>query len=296
MSENRIQEIIHPSRALGRDKKRCLVVSPPDAEKRGPLPVCYFLHGWGGNAESYLNHPGIRKAVLSAPWHTVFPESFRKWFINDHAGNRYEDYLIEELVPLIDDRLGLDSTPATRAIGGFSMGGCASFLAAARHTDVFGAVFCHAGAFEAPRREGDPYAHLRGTGITLLMPTEADHVSVWGPLDSEVRNVYDPYLVIKLNRPEGLRIYLDIGMDDFPRMIRMNQDFHHALTATGLPHEYHERSGAHDLDYVGAALPHSVEFLARVFSETAVPAAALPALAAESLAEADEPVEAELVQ
>lgn len=296
MSEGRIQEIIHPSRALGRDKKRCIVVSPKDADARGPLPVCYFLHGWGGNAKSYLRHPGIQAAVLAAPWHTVFPESFRKWFINDHEGNRYEDYLVEELVPLIDERLGLDASPATRAIGGFSMGGCASFLAAARHTDVFGAVFCHAGAFEAPRREGDPYAHLRETGLPLLMPTEADHVSVWGPLDSEVRNVYDPYLVIKHRRPEGLRIYLDVGMEDFPRMIRMNQAFHQALTATGLPHEYHERGGAHDLDFVGAALPSSTEFLARVFSEATVPSTVLSGVLTEALAETEEPVEAELVQ
>src|SRR5687768_8735646 len=128
------------------------------------------------------------------------------------------------------------------------------------------------------------------------MPTEADHISVWGPLDSEVRNEYDPYLVIKLRRPDGLRIYLDIGMDDFPRMIQMNQAFHQALTATGLPHEYYERGGAHDLDYVGAALPSSTEFLARVFAESAVPTTVQPGVLAEALAETEEHVEAELVQ
>jgi putative tributyrin esterase len=271
-------ELIHPSQALGRDRKRCIVVSPPDAAERGPLPVCYFLHGWGGNAQSYLAHARIREAALAAPHHTVFPESFRRWFINDHEGHRYEDYLVEELVPAVDAWLDAVPTPEMRAIGGFSMGGCAAFVTAVRHTDVFGATFCHAGAFEAPRREGDPYAHLREQGVPLLMPTQADHESVWGPLDSAVRDEYDPYLLIKRMRPEGLHIYLDIGLDDYPRMIQMNRSFHQALLAANVPHEFYERPGGHDLDYVGEALPHSVRFLSRVFTRTAVPALVLAGL------------------
>lgn len=276
-------ELIHPSRALGRDRKRCFVVSPTDAADRGPLPVCYFLHGWGGNAQSYLNHPGIRAAALAAPHHTVFPESFRRWFINDHEGNRYEDYLVEELVPAVDAWLESAPTPEMRAIGGFSMGACAAFVTAVRHTDVFGATFCHAAAFEAPRREGDPYAHLRGEGVPLLMPTQADHESVWGPLDSAVRDEYDPYLLIRGRRPERLRIYLDIGLDDYPRMIRMNRAFHQALLAANVPHEFYERSGGHDLDYVGEALPHSMRFLSRVFTQAAIPAPALAGVPEEAV-------------
>lgn len=266
MLAERLLEIEHPSHALGRNKKRCVVVLPAEAGGAGaPRSVSFFLHGWGGNAQSYLNHPRIREQLLAAPHYTVLPESFRRWFINDHEGNRYEDYLVEELLPLIDERLGIPAMPSAHAIGGYSMGGCAAFLLASRHPDRFGATFCHAGAFDAPRREGDPYAHVRAQG-PLLMPTQAEHESVWGPLDAPVRNTYDPYLVVKQTPPEGLRIYLDVGLDDYPRMIQMNQSFHRALLDAGLPHEYHERRGAHDLDFVADALPHSLEFLSRVFA------------------------------
>jgi putative tributyrin esterase len=267
-----IREIVHPSRALQRDLKRCLVVGPPEAFDAGrPLPITYFLHGWGGNAQSYLNHPRLRELLLAAPHYTVLPESFRRWFINDHDGCRYEDYLIGELVPMIDARFGIPETATWRAIGGFSMGGCAAFLAAVRHPGAFDAVFCHAGAFDAPRREDDPYEHLRGPGRVLLMPTQSEHESVWGPIHSRVRQEYDPYLTVHLCLPVQLRIYLDVGLDDYPRIIRMVRSFHRFLLDQGLAPEYHERPGGHDLDFVAEAFPHSLSFLGRAFEAAPAP-------------------------
>jgi S-formylglutathione hydrolase len=266
-------EIVHPSAALGRDRKRCLIVGPPEALDAGePRPVSYLLHSWGGNARSWVDHPRVFALLKAAPHYTVMPESFRRWFINDHEGWRYEDYLIDELVPLIDARLGLAETPVARAIGGFSMGGCAAFLAAVRHPGMFGAVFCHASAFDAPGREGDPYALLRGPGRRLLMPTEAEHEAVWGPVGSAVRHEYDPYLAVRRSPPHQLRIYLDIGLGDYPRMKQMVRSFNRFLLAQGLSPEYRESEGGHDLDFIAAMLPHSLDFLARAF-ET-VPAGA----------------------
>lgn len=275
-----ILEIVHSSQALRRNRKRCLVVGPPEAlEARRPLPVTYFLHGWGGSSLSCLNHPDLRRLLLAAPHYTVLPESFRRWFINDHEGYRYEDYLIGELVPIIDERFGVPST-AARAIGGFSMGGCAAFLAAVRHPGMFGLVFCHAGAFDAPRRQGDPYAHLRGPDKVLLMPTQSEHESVWGPVDSPVRQEYDPYLAVRRSPPLQLRIYMDVGFDDYPRMTKMVRSFHRFLLSQGLTPEYQEWPGGHDLAFVARALPHSLDFLARAFATA--PAASLVAAASGS--------------
>ena len=113
---DRVVEFWEKSQALGR-KKRFFVVVPESSE---PRPVCYLLHGWGGNASSYLSHPRIRELLLAAPFNTVSPESFRRWFINDIAGRRYEDYLVNDLVPLIDRNFASHDVREGRAIGGFS--------------------------------------------------------------------------------------------------------------------------------------------------------------------------------
>ena len=152
----RIVDLPHASSALRRRRKRCLVVIPPEEAPPGPLPVCYFFHGRGGNALSFLNHPEIRRRVLAAHHFSVFPESFRRWFINDHEGHRYEDYFVDELRPWVEERLASRVDRGRRGVVGFSMGGAAAFLLAVRHPGLFRAVACHSGAFEAPRRTGDP--------------------------------------------------------------------------------------------------------------------------------------------
>jgi tryptophan synthase beta chain len=42
------------------------------------------------------------EAIEQADFIVVCRESGRRWFINDHAGHRYEDYLVHELVALVD--------------------------------------------------------------------------------------------------------------------------------------------------------------------------------------------------
>lgn len=260
--KEQVRLLVHPSPILGRSRKRCIVVTPVEEAVPGPLPVCYFLHGWGGNAESYLGHPVIRRLVLAAPQVSIFPESFRRWFINDHQGHRYEDYFVEELVPFVEGQLGTLVDSGRRTLVGFSMGGAAAFLLAARHPELFRAVACHAGAFDAPRREGDPYAHLRGGGGEILMPDESEHDSVWGPPGSAIRREYDPYRFVRPDLGGRIALYLDVGVEDYPRMLEMNRSFHRALEAVGVPHRYEERPGQHDMDFVADGLPRSLPFLA----------------------------------
>ena len=91
-------------------------------------------------------------AKLAQDFIVVLPECGRNWFINDHAGKRYEDYLVGELIPLVRERYGA----AGRAcIGGFSMGGASAFFLALKHPDAFAAAFAVAGALhggKSPRR------------------------------------------------------------------------------------------------------------------------------------------------
>jgi S-formylglutathione hydrolase FrmB len=254
-----VRSLPHRSSILGRDKKRTLVLLP---ERRASdrLPVCYYLHGWGGTSEAFLNHPGIRAVLASAPQISVFPESFRNWFINDHEGNRYEDYFVEELLPHVERTLAADIDDRRRLIGGFSMGGLSALSLAWRHPGLFQGVACFAGAFEAPRRTGDPYAGFRNDP-ELLIPSESEHTRVWGPADSEVRRRHDPYLALAGRGLPGTRLYLCIGTRDYKRMLEMNGRFREFLQSIGVPHRYDELDGGHDMDLVAAALPASLQHL-----------------------------------
>jgi S-formylglutathione hydrolase FrmB len=175
----------------------------------------------------------------------VLPECGRRWFINDVAGYHYEDYLVDELVPAIDGTFPTDPQAEARSIGGFSMGGASAVYIALRHPELFSAAFAYAGAFYASRREGDPYQAYRCSGI--MMPTEAEHNRVWGGAGSAVRRIYDPDEIIKnavLNDRKP-RLILEVGLDDYQRVVEQNRIMHAAIHTAGFEHSYRECCGDH---------------------------------------------------
>lgn len=258
------------SRALGRDK-RVNIVLPGTYSPEGPAhPVLYLLHGYGGGRDTWLTHTGLVESLDDSRLVVVLPESGRRWFINDHAGLAYEDYLVQDLVADVDREFNTFPDRRGRAAGGFSMGGAGALFLALRNRGVFGAVASHAGAFEAPLRRGDPYAAQRGDPA-MLMPDQASHDRVWGPPGSATRLRYTPYRLIALpERGPRPALYLDVGTQDHDRVIGMNRRVRDALRARDWSPEYRERQGGHDWDFVSAALPASLAFVTRHLSGTAV--------------------------
>ncbi len=259
MPSHQVRTLVHDSDALKRRKKRVLALVPDGATER-PLAICYYLHGWGGTAEAFLNHEGVVQALGAADQISVFPESFRNWFINDHQGNRYEDYLIRELIPAAEREWVAAGSSPRRLIAGFSMGGLSALCMTWRYPELFSGVACFAGAFEAPQRTGDPYAQFRDRP-DLLMPSERDINKTWGEPGSSVRREYDPYQSLTPGTLLGKQVYLSIGTRDFDRMIAMNRRFHGLLEAAGVPHKYEEYDHGHDIDLVASSLPSAVDHL-----------------------------------
>lgn len=249
----------YPSAHLGRDKYVRLLL-PPSGRVEG---ICYLLHSYAGNFKSWTERTPLALLAARLPLLFVMPESGRRWFIDDAEGRKYASYLLEELLPAVENEYAPETTRHTRFIGGFSMGGAAAVFHALRRPDLFGAAFAHAGAFHAARRVGDPYAAERASR-ELLMPDVAAHEAVWGPVGSRTREEYDPVRVVERFAAGGHpapRLHLDVGTDDFERVVDTVRDFHGILTGFGVRHEYREMRGAHTWDYVSAALPGALLFL-----------------------------------
>jgi len=260
-----VYEFKHPSHFLKRASKRSVVVVPKIAEKSRSLPIVYILHGWGGNAGSFVNHKEILDSVSQLPQISVFPESFRNWFINDHSGANYESYFVEELLPLVEAKYSEYIDPSKRAIAGFSMGGFSAYSLAVRYPEKFCALCTYAGAFEAPLRIGDPYRNIRHDH-NILMPTVEQHEQIWGPEGSLTRRRYEPYG----NNNESLKklslFLMYIGLGDYDRMIEMNRRFHNHLLERGINHQLIESNGAHDMDFVAYCFDSSMRAIHQAIS------------------------------
>ncbi|MEU8891467.1 alpha/beta hydrolase family protein [Streptomyces sp. NPDC048442] len=255
-----------PSRLLGRDKGVNVVLPGGYSEHGAAHRVLYLLHGYGGGKDTWLVNTRLLDLLCDSRTLVVLPQSGRRWFVNDHAGLRYEDHFVQELVPAVDERFHTLAHRSGRAVGGFSMGGATALFLGLRHPGLFGAVASLAGAFEAPRRIGDPYAAFRGEP-GFAMPTVDSHERVWGPPGSETRHRYDPYRLIgRTGAHPPPALHLDIGTADHDRMLAMNHRVRDALRERGHDVEYHERPGGHDWSYVDRALPAALDFVERRLS------------------------------
>jgi putative tributyrin esterase len=247
----------HYSTSLGRQKVARVLIPPGPPPEQGWC-TCYLLHAFGGDRLSWLRYLDPSLSEMGCGLLLIFPESGRRWFINDAAGNRYEDYAIYDLVSAIDTAFPTDRRAEARIIGGFSMGGAAAVYLSLRHPEVFHASFAYAGAFYASRRKGDPYRTQRAGGC--MMPTENEHNRVWGMPGNAVRRIYDPDELIKRAKAEGAapQIFLEIGVDDYPRVVEQNRKMHLALTGVHLEHTYVEYPGDHSWPLAAASVKHAL--------------------------------------
>lgn len=141
--------------------RRLPVYLPPSyGDGRFSYPSIYVLAGFTGSGEMLLNRSAwsetfaercdrliaAKKMVESI---VVFPDCFTDYggsqYLNSSATGRYEDYLIDEIVPFVDRRFRTVPGAASRAVMGKSSGGYGALVMGMRHPDVFRVVCCTSG-------------------------------------------------------------------------------------------------------------------------------------------------------
>jgi S-formylglutathione hydrolase FrmB len=142
-------------------RELCLYLPPSyDDEPSRRYPVVYCLTGFTGRGRMLLNTqpftPGLSErmdrliaAGTVAEMIVVMPDCFTRLggsqYINSSAVGRYEDYLIQEIVPFVDERFRTRRAASSRAVMGKSSGGYGALVHGMRHADVFGLVASHSG-------------------------------------------------------------------------------------------------------------------------------------------------------
>ncbi len=145
---------------LGDPHLRDLVVYLPHGYEDQPdrrYPVLYDIVGFTGSGKS---HVGWRSFDENVPEKVdrliheekmgsaivVFPDCFNRLggsqYTNSSAVGNYQDYLIEEVVPLVDREF---RTLPVRGIFGKSSGGYGSIVNGMTRPDVWHAIACHSG-------------------------------------------------------------------------------------------------------------------------------------------------------
>jgi S-formylglutathione hydrolase FrmB len=150
---------------LGDPARRELhVYLPPDFRSADSPPLLVDLVGFTGSGQSHTNWKNFGENMPERldrligeghlpPVAVAFPDCFSRLggnqYINSAAIGRYEDYLLGEVVPLVEEKFGVGGL-GRRGVFGKSSGGYGAIVHAMRHADFWAAAACHSGdmAFE----------------------------------------------------------------------------------------------------------------------------------------------------
>ena len=223
------------SPALGREMVY-RVLLPEKTDAGAKFPVVYLLHGNGGGFRDWSNQSDAAKYAAEGLI-LVMPEGDSSYFLNaaNDAKDRYEDYLIHDVITDVETRFRAKSGRENRAVIGVSMGGFAAIELALSHPDLF----ILAGAMSPPvdvpqrgfswRRIGQWYEFRR----------------IFGPLGSEARRARDPFVLVQSAKSSDTPyIYLTAGEQE--PLLEPDRRFAERLRGFGFRSEFHTQPGGHD--------------------------------------------------
>ena len=238
-------------------KSMNLSVYCPDGYEKATLSVLYFLHGRTGNEQllSQLGMDAAADALIKAgeinPLRIVCPNLDNSRGINSaeqyrevrgkygivHKG-RYEDYLLDELIPFVESTFPAIMDRSARYIGGISSGGYTALSIVLRHPERFSKVGGHMPAVDLSYAEEDE-CYFENEAMWLQ---------------------YDPIAIAAHSAFKNLHVFLDDGKDDEGQFYRACEKLFWILQRNGADVQYHLFEGHHNEEYVLSNLDSYLRF------------------------------------
>ncbi len=263
-AQGRAECSVIQSQILSRAMPYCAFLPPSfDQDKKRRYPVLYFFHGLGDDEQSLLNSGGwdiisdLRSKGKIGDFVILAPRGGHTFYINSKDGKiRYEDFLMKEFMPQMEQKYRADGTRAHRGITGVSMGGYGALRLAFKYPGEFAAVSAQMPALiiDVPKDLG---ASSPGSPGALMG-------DVYGnPID---RAYFDRNNVLYFARTDNvaslkrMKIYFDVGSNDDYGFEQGAQELDKLLTARGIPHEFHIYPGGHTVQFVVSHFAEVIRF------------------------------------
>jgi len=216
------------------------------AEKQGTrFPVIYLLHGLTGHSNNWLEKTRLALYATHYDLFVVMVEGNDGWYTDSATvpADKYESYILNELIPDVEKRFRVSTVREGRAVAGLSMGGYGAIKFGLKHPEMFALAASMSGAFGAAAWTAKELKDPGAIRDSLLQ--------TFGPDDSPTRKAND---VFKLAREVSAKkitplpyFYIDCGTEDF--LFSNNRDFVNLFVELKIPHEYRQLPGAHSWTY-----------------------------------------------
>ena len=211
----------------------------PDPAEGRPLRTLFLLHGFTGKAGNYVPF-GLPEKYNFA---IVMPSAENSFYLNGlSTGHAFQTLVGEELVDYVRKTFRLAMKPEDTCIAGLSMGGFGALHTGLAYPQTFSKI-------------GAMSSALIVHEVAKMQPGGGNEVAnydfyreCFGEPSQLEESDNNPETLIRKLKAAGEKIpeiYLTCGTEDF--LIENNREMHRFLEAEGVPHEYHEAPGIHDM-------------------------------------------------
>ena len=230
-----IRDVAFHSAALNREMTY-RVFLPANFPKDQKLKTVYLLHGGGGGFRDWSNYSGVA-IYASAGMLLVMPEGNSSYYTNsvERPEDRYEDYIVNDLISDVENRFPVFCSREARAIVGVSMGGFGAVKLAFHHPELYAFVGALSPAVDVPTR---PFSVKRIVQWQF-------HSSIFGPAGSATRHDNDPFALARSANPDRLP-YFYIVCGDQEGLLAANKKFAELLDSRHIRHEFNVVTGGHN--------------------------------------------------
>ena len=207
-------------------------------------PVLYLLHGVGGHYSDWVKRTNLADYAAHYRIIVITPEGNDGWYIDAaNSGDKYESYILRELIPDVDNRYRTIQTRYGRGIAGLSMGG----YGAIKYGLKFPATFIFAGSTSGA------FGVTRYTEKEMGGANWEPFLMTFGMVGSDTRKANDIFELVKTLTPARVAslpyFYFDCGTEDAAQHFNPNRELSELFDEKKIPHEYRELPGNHSWQY-----------------------------------------------
>lgn len=221
------------------------VILPTDyaTSKTTRYPVLYLLHGLMGHYSDWITRSNVADYAAGYRMIVVMPEGNDSWYTDNAAtSDKYESYILQELIPDVQQRYRTIQARYGRSIAGLSMGGYGAIKFGLKSPITFVFAASMSGVFNATRltekETPDPWV---------------ESLKLFGPIGSEIRRANDPFEIVEKLTPARISslpyFYFDCGTEDSLLIFRSNRELAALMFEKKIPHEFRELPGDHSWFY-----------------------------------------------
>ena len=227
------------------------VFLPATIPSNAKFPVVYLLHGGGGGYRDWSNYSDVSQ-YASHGLILIMPEGESSYYMNavKRPADRFEDYIVKDLIADVEQRFPAKTGRENRAIAGVSMGGFGAVVLALKHPDLFVFAGGLSPALDVPTR---PFSIKR-------IGQYREHSAIFGDWGGQSRRDNDPYTLARNADPAKVP-YLFLTCGNQEGLLPANKKLAAILQARAFRYEFHVVPGGHDWNQWNARVPALFESL-----------------------------------